>query len=40
MFFRANVFQVKLDNILFNIYQPIKFLRLCLYLQNPKINEK
>ena len=46
MFFRANVFPVKLDNILFLFefnrrhtnYQTIKFLRL--YLQNSKRNEK
>ena len=46
MFFRANVFQVELDNISFlfkfNLtsynYQMIKFLRLCL--QNSTRNEK
>ena len=43
-FFRANVFQVKLDNISFPFtwrrtnYQKIKFLQL--YLQNSKRNEK
>ena len=46
MCFRANVFQVKLDNISFLFkfnqrhinYQTMKFLRL--YLQNSKRNEK
>ena len=45
-FFRANVFQTKLDNISFSLsltwrrtnYQTIKFLRL--YLQNSKRNQK